>query len=59
MSTPDGTMGELVESNGRLFTAQKGELIDDVYRIDDVSEAEIVFMHLPTQQRLSLPIPPP
>jgi len=59
MTAPDGTMGELVESNGRLLAAQKGEVIDEVYRIDEVGDAEIVFMHLPTQQRLSLPIPPP
>ncbi len=59
MTAPDGTMGELVESNGRLLAAQKGELIDEIYRIDEVGDAEIVFMHLPTQQRLSLPIPPP
>ena len=55
---PSGKSADFVEGDSQLVAVAVGEVINDIYRIERVDETEIVFIHLPTKQRQSLPVTP-
>jgi hypothetical protein len=45
-----------VAEGNNMFVVNSGDVIDSRYLVERITETEIVFTHLPTQQRQSLPI---
>lgn len=52
----NGKSADFVERDNQIITVDAGETLDDSYRVERIDETEIVFLHLPTQQRQSLSI---
>jgi len=54
----NGKLSDFVERENQLIAVATGETIEDVYRVEHIDDAEIVFLHVPTQQRQSLAVTP-
>lgn len=42
---------------GELVVLSAGQALDAAWRVDAVTAEQVVFLHLPTQTRLSAPVP--
>lgn len=54
LTGPDGKETVYVAAGDRLLVVRPGEVLDGQYRVDKVSEEEIVFTYLPLEQAQSL-----
>lgn len=54
LTGPDGKEAVYVAAADRLLVVRPGDVLDGQYRVDKVSEEEIVFTYLPLEQAQSL-----
>lgn len=47
---PDGKETVFLTQGSRLLTVRQGEVVDGQYRVDKISDEEIVFTYLPLEQ---------
>ena len=52
--TEDGTLYVFLQRGERNYTAKRGDVLDRVYRIDEITPAAILMTYLPLMQRQTL-----